>query len=48
MRSAFEQEKFNLLREENEGYSKLIVMLLQPTILEVGEEDLKMLGTNMK
>lgn len=28
----FEQQKFNLLREENEGYSKLIVELNQPNI----------------
>lgn len=28
----FEQQKFNLLREENEGYAKLIVELNQPNI----------------
>jgi len=28
----FEQQKFNLLREENEGFAKLIVELNQPNI----------------
>jgi len=26
-RSLYEQEKFNLEREENEGYSKLVIQL---------------------
>lgn len=27
LRTHFEQEKFNLQREENEGYSKLVIQL---------------------
>jgi THO complex subunit 2 len=30
--SLYEQQKFNLLREENEGFAKLIVELNQPNI----------------
>ena len=30
--SIYEQQKFNLLREENEGFAKLIVELNQPNI----------------
>lgn len=30
----FEQKKFNLLREENEGFAKLIIELNQPNINE--------------
>lgn len=46
-RNLYEQEKFNLQREENEGYSKLVVQLNQPHLIDISEEDLEMQMTNI-
>lgn len=38
-RNLYEQEKYNLLREQNEGYAKLIVLLDQVKIEQLPEKN---------
>ena len=44
-RTYFEQQKFNLLREENEGFSKLIIELNQGNI---GQDNIKVVKQNIQ
>jgi len=44
----YEQDKFNLQREENEGYSKLVVQLVQPSLCSVTDHDLSNLVLNVQ
>jgi hypothetical protein len=47
-KNLYEQEKFNLLREENEGYAKLVVQINQPNFIDKTSEDLKVLRSNIQ
>jgi len=47
-RTQYEQDKFNLQREENEGYSKLVVQLIQPSLCNVTDHDLSNLVLNIQ
>lgn len=47
-RTQYEQDKFNLQREENEGYSKLVVQLIQPSLCSVTDHDLSNLVLNIQ
>jgi THO complex subunit 2 len=44
-RTYFEQQKFNLLREENEGFAKLIIELNQGNI---GEDNIRVVKQNIQ
>jgi THO complex subunit 2 len=43
--SSYEQQKYNLFREENEGYSKLIVEVLQNK--HINEETIELVNHNI-
>lgn len=47
-KNLYEQEKFNLQREENEGYSKLVVQLNQPYLIHKSPEDLEIQRNNIQ
>lgn len=44
-RNMFEQQKFNLLREENEGFAKLIVELNQ---VNINEQNIQVVQENIQ
>ena len=46
-KNLYEQEKFNLQREENEGYSKLVIQLNQPYLIDKSPEDLEIQRSNI-
>ena len=43
----FEQDKFNLQREENEGYAKLVTYLVQPGVIDYEDEQVDKLNENI-